>query len=123
MPTDWNMGLVFPIFTNGSKTECQNYTGITLVKVAYKTVPTIMARKLSLYSQEVFGVNTCADFVLAEALLNKYFFLRQSLEKHYKMALMSTGFLLIINRLLNVLIDITYTCHLRATTFQTSFAI
>jgi hypothetical protein len=72
MPKDWNMGFIFPIFKKGNKKECQNYTGITLLNVAYKTVPTILARKLSLYSQEVFGVNTCANFVLAEALLNKY---------------------------------------------------
>jgi hypothetical protein len=71
MPKDWNMGFIFPIF---NKTECQNYTGITLLNVAYKTAPTILARKLSLYCQDIFGVNTFMDFVLAEALLNKYLF-------------------------------------------------
>jgi hypothetical protein len=74
MSKDWNMGFIFPVFKKGNKTECQNYTGITLLNVAYKTVATILARKLSLYSQDIFGVNTFTDFVLAEALLDKYLF-------------------------------------------------
>jgi hypothetical protein len=55
MPKDWNMGLIFKIFKKGNKTECQTYTGITLLNVPYKIVLTILARELSLYSQEVFG--------------------------------------------------------------------
>ena len=68
------MGFIFPVFKQDNKTECQNYTGITLLNVVYKTVPTVLARKISMYSQEVFGVNTCMDFVLAGALLNKCLF-------------------------------------------------
>jgi hypothetical protein len=63
------------------------------------------------------------EFCTGRSTTEQIFILRHSLEKHYKMALISTGFLLIINRLLKVLIDIIYTCHLRAMTFQTSLAI
>jgi sorting nexin-29 len=75
VPDDWNVRLIFPIFKKGDRTECRNYRGITLLNVAYKIFPTVLARKLSPYSEEILDGYQCG-FHLGRSAIEKVFVLR-----------------------------------------------
>jgi hypothetical protein len=55
MPKEWNTGLISPVFKKGNTFHCNNYTGVTLLNVAY----------------EIFK-NMLLDFKLLACTLRRY---------------------------------------------------
>ena len=76
--------LFFQHFKKGDKTECLNYRGIMLLNVAHKYFFfTVLARKLSLFPEEIPGEYQCG-FCPGRSSTEQLFILRQSLEKWYE---------------------------------------
>jgi len=59
MPDDWKVGLIVPLSKNGDKMRCENYRGITLLKVSYKILSSIILKRLKEYSEEILGEYQC----------------------------------------------------------------
>ena len=46
IPRDWRRGIICPIFKKGEKDEAKNYTGITLLVMAYKIYAGILNERV-----------------------------------------------------------------------------
>ena len=55
IPTDWQKGMICPIFKNGDKTICGNYRGITLLSQAAKLNSRMLQRRLRRCVEDVLG--------------------------------------------------------------------
>jgi len=49
MPDDWKVRLIVPLFKKGDKMKSEYYRGITLLKVAYKILSSIILERLKEY--------------------------------------------------------------------------
>ena len=47
MPQDWNYANIVPIFKKGSRKECGNYRGISLLSIAGKIMARIILNRLN----------------------------------------------------------------------------
>lgn len=47
IPMEWKQGVVVPIYKKGDTELCKNYRGISLLKVAYKILTTLIQRQLT----------------------------------------------------------------------------
>lgn len=83
MPKDWTVGLICPVFKKGSKDQCSNYRGITLLGVLYKVLSNIILRKLTRYTEEILGDYQCG-FRVGRGTTDQIFVLRQAMEKAYE---------------------------------------
>jgi len=82
MPDDWKVGLIVRLFEKGDKMKCENYRGITLLKVVYKILSSIILERLKEYSEEILGEYQCG-FRLQRRTVDQIFIVRQILEKFY----------------------------------------
>jgi hypothetical protein len=82
MPDDWKVGLIIPLFKQGDKMKCENYRGITLLNVAYKTLSNIILEQLKEYLEEIFGECQCG-FRSQRGTMDQIFLVRQIPEKFY----------------------------------------
>lgn len=51
LPEEWKKALIFPIFKAGDRMDVSNYRGISLLNVGYKLLTGILARRLTLWSE------------------------------------------------------------------------
>jgi hypothetical protein len=58
LPHRWKESIV-PIHTNGDKTDCSNYRGISLLSTSYKIVSNILLSRLIPYADEIIGDHQC----------------------------------------------------------------
>lgn len=55
MPQQWRNALICPIPKKGSKTNCENYRGISLLDVTYKVLARIIRNRLTPYHNNIVG--------------------------------------------------------------------
>jgi hypothetical protein len=55
IPEEWITAIICPIYKKGSKLECKNYRGISLLNVTYKIFTNIFSKYLQVYTDEIIG--------------------------------------------------------------------
>jgi len=57
LPEEWKDSITVPIYKKGDKTDCSNYTGISLLPNTYKILSNILLSRLTPYAEEIIGVH------------------------------------------------------------------
>jgi hypothetical protein len=83
MPPDWKTAVMCPIHKKGSKLECNNYRGISLLNVTYKIFTNILTEYIETYTEEFIGEYQCG-FRKGRSTTDHTFSLRQIMEKFYE---------------------------------------
>jgi len=52
---EWKESIIVPIHTKGDKTDCNNYSGISLLPNSYKILSNILLSRLIPYAKEIIG--------------------------------------------------------------------
>ena len=52
---DWKESIIVPINKKGDKTDCNNYSGISLLPTTYKSLSNILLSGLIPYAEEIIG--------------------------------------------------------------------
>ena len=55
LPEEWKESIIVPIHKKGHKTDCSNYTGISLLPTMYKILSNIFLSRLTPYTEEIIG--------------------------------------------------------------------
>jgi len=56
---EWKESVIVPISKKGHKTECSNYTGISLLSTMYRILSNILLSSLTPYADEIIGDHLC----------------------------------------------------------------
>jgi hypothetical protein len=59
MPQEWSTAIICPLYKKGSKFECSNYCGISLMNVTYQILTNLLARYIEPYVEEILGSYQC----------------------------------------------------------------
>ena len=59
LPEEWKELIIVPIYKKHDKTECSNYSGISLLPTMYKILSNILLSKFISYAQEISGDHQC----------------------------------------------------------------
>ena len=60
MPEQWKESIIVPIYKKkGDKTDCSNYTGISLLSIAYKILCNILLSRLTPHAEAIIGDHQC----------------------------------------------------------------
>jgi hypothetical protein len=59
LPEEWNESVIVSIHTKGDKTECNNYTGKSLLPTTYKMLSNILLSKLIPYAEKIMEDHQC----------------------------------------------------------------
>jgi hypothetical protein len=59
LPEEWKESIIVPIHKKGDKTDCNNYTGISLLPTKYKILSNILQSRLISYAEEITGDHIC----------------------------------------------------------------
>jgi len=59
LPEEWKELIIVPMYQKGDKTDCSNYTGISLLLTAYKILSNILLSRLTPYAEEIIGDHPC----------------------------------------------------------------
>jgi hypothetical protein len=76
----WKESIVVPIHRKGDKTDCSNYTGISLLSTLYKILSNIILIRLTPYGDEIIGDHECG-FQRNRSTIDQTFHIGQVLEK------------------------------------------
>jgi len=79
MPEDWNWSIICPTHKKGDVTICSNYTGISLICVAYK-ISNILFNRLMPHVETTIGYYQCG-YQREWSTVDQIFSVRQILEK------------------------------------------
>jgi hypothetical protein len=55
----WKKSIIVRIYKKGYRTDCNNYRGIPLLSISYKTLLNILLSRLSPYINEIIGDHQC----------------------------------------------------------------
>ena len=75
--------LIEPIHKKGDTTDCNNYSGISLLSATYKILSNILLSRLTPYAQEIIGDHQCG-FRRNRSTADHLFCIRQMLEKKWE---------------------------------------
>ena len=56
LPEEWKQSIIVPIHKKGDKTDCNNYRGISLLRITYKILSNTLLSRLTPYAKEIFGI-------------------------------------------------------------------
>jgi hypothetical protein len=60
LPDQWRKSIIVAYDKKGDKTDCNNYRGISLLSIAYKTLLNILLSSLSPYVDVIIGDHQCS---------------------------------------------------------------
>ncbi|PSN36944.1 hypothetical protein C0J52_20054, partial [Blattella germanica] len=80
IPSEWEQGIICPIFKTGDPTLCHNYRGITLLNIIYKIFSVILFKKIRPYAEKQIKVYQCG-FKAGKSTIDQIHTLRQILQK------------------------------------------
>ena len=83
LPEEWKELIIIPIYKKGDKTDCSNYTGISLLTTMYKILSNIMLSRLAPYAEEIIGDHQ-SGFQCNRSATDHVFCIRQILEKKWE---------------------------------------
>ena len=87
VPEDWKKAIIVPIFKNkGSKLDCENHRGISLLSVPSKTFMRVLLNKIKPQLEEKLREEQ-AGFRGGRSTIDQIFALRQIIEKRWEYAL------------------------------------
>jgi len=55
LPEEWKESIIVHIYKNGDRTDCSNYSGISLFPTTYKILSSILLSRLTPYAEEIIG--------------------------------------------------------------------
>jgi hypothetical protein len=55
LPEQWKESLIVPIYKKGYKTDCRNYSVISVFTTTYKIVSNILLSRLTPFAEEIIG--------------------------------------------------------------------
>jgi len=55
LPEEWKESVIVPICKKDDKTDCSNYSGISLLPTTYKILSSILLSRLIPYAEEIIG--------------------------------------------------------------------
>jgi len=59
LPEEWKESVIVPTYKKGDKTDCSNYTGISLLSTTYRILSNILLSRLTPYADEITGDHLC----------------------------------------------------------------
>ena len=83
IPDEWKDSYTCPIYKKGDRTNCQNYTAITLLNTAYKIFTGIMYNRLAEYAGKQIG-DYQMGFRTNRSTTDNIYMIRQIYEKSYE---------------------------------------
>ena len=83
MPEEWKESIIVPIHKKGDKTDCNNYTGISLLPTTYKILSNILLSRLTPYAKEIIGDHQCG-LRRNRSTIDHIFCIRQILKKKWE---------------------------------------
>lgn len=83
VPGDWRNAIIAPIHKKGSRKDCNNYRGISLLSVVGKLYASILEKKVRGIVEDVLDENQCG-FRPMRGCQDQIFVLRQTIEKFYE---------------------------------------
>jgi len=63
VPQDWKDASIIPIFKKGSRKDCGNYRGISLLSIAGKILSRILLNRINMHVAPVVNVNVASGVV------------------------------------------------------------
>jgi len=79
IPEEWNVGIICPIYKKRDSWKMNNYTGIALQDVFYKTLANIIHNKLEGYVENLLGDYQCG-FCKSKSTIDQIFIFSQTLD-------------------------------------------
>ncbi|KAF0753956.1 Reverse transcriptase domain-containing protein [Aphis craccivora] len=83
IPNDWKTGIICPIFKKGGIGIVSNYSGISLLDLAYKVLSMALLRRQEVYAEETLAEYQ-TGFRRGKSTTDHIFTLRQLMEKYYE---------------------------------------
>jgi hypothetical protein len=83
LPSQWNKGIICPVFKKGDRLDCKNYRPITLLNVVYKIFATILNQRLADIVEPTLG-DYQSVFRPNRSTIDNIFTLKQIKEKCYE---------------------------------------
>jgi len=83
MPNEWNKSIACLIYKKGEKSECSNYSGISLLNTVHKILATAINNSLKSYTEDLLSQEQ-NGFRRKWSTMDNIFIMRQILEKRYE---------------------------------------
>jgi hypothetical protein len=80
VPEEWKESIIVPIHKKGDKTDCNNYSGVSLLPNTYKILSNILFSWLIPYAKEISGNHQCG-FRRSISTIDHIFCINQILKK------------------------------------------
>jgi hypothetical protein len=80
VPDQWKESIIVPVPKKCDQTDCNNFSGISLLSTSYKILSNILLSRLGPYMDEIIGDHQCG-FRRNRSTTDQIFYIRQILEK------------------------------------------